>query len=557
MNKAVSLFKILFNTAYGISSLKYKAKKDRKEIFKFAGIIAILIISFSPIIAGYSFFMAKAYGMLSEINGQGGAIITLGVATSCVIILFFGFFYVISIFYFTNDTEYLVSLPLKPSYILGAKFSIVLLAEYLFEIPLVLPPVIVYGINSKASVLFWIYSVMDIALMPLIPLSIASILSILVMKATNIGKRRDLFRIIGMIISIFAILGVEFYIQKMSISENPQEIMKKIFAENGLINQMSSIFPPSAWISLSLVKSGVAEGFLYMILFVAASIAFVCLFLYLGEMLYFGGYIGSSETASKRKKINEAELNGEIKTKSKVMAIFWREFWILLRVPAFFINNVLPIVLVPSIFILTYLFTGRLAMNNNENLISNVNGSYISSIVVLCITLFSVVFNMTPPTSLSREGSDFYISKYIPVTPKEQIQGKMVHSLVLMIVGNIFCTVALGAIAKLSFINIFTIFVISTLSSVCVTEIGIFIDVFKPLLVWDDPQKAVKQNMNGLVSGFFNLLWNGVLIFIVVKWLKNITLGYLLLVAVYAVLGAFLYPLLINYASRRYVKIEP
>lgn len=555
MSKMFSLFKILFKSMYGISSLKYKSSKNKLELLKALGILIIVIIALSPMVAGYSYYLTLSYDVLLQFN-QAGAILTTGIVASSVLVIFFGFFYVISTFYFTSDTQYLVSLPLKPSQIIGAKLGVILVSEYITELPLMLPPIIIFGIKSGAGILYWIYSLAAILTVPLIPLCLTSILAILVMRLINFGRKKDLLTIIGGILAMVMILGVQMYIQRAAVSGDPQQIQNALFSENGIIGTVAKVFPPAGWISIALAGYGSMNGFLYLLLFAGVSIAFILAFELIAEKLFLGGYIGSQEIEAKRKKIDESELAREVKAGSRMMAIFWREFRILNRVPVFFMNNVLVIVLIPAIFILMHFSMGSKAFNEIQALIGT-GGQYTAGFVITGIAIFTVAAGMTAPTSLSREGAQFFVSKYIPVSPREQILGKALHSLLLAGAGDLLVVATLGFMFNLTIPIMIMAFVISVLAAVPIIEIGLIIDLFRPLLVWDNPQKAVKQNLNGVLSMFLNMLWGCGFIFLAANFVPGPTLGFIVLFVIFALLGFVLYRALMSYAAKRYVEIEP
>lgn len=556
MKKTIALFKIIFNTTYGISSLKYKSSKNNMEMLKAAGIIILIIFSLSPMMAGYIYYMNISYDGLAML-GQPGAIITLGIVASSIMVLFFGFFYVISTFYFTSDTEHLVSLPLRASQIIGAKFSVILISQYLVAIPLALTPVLVFGFKSGAGFLYYIYAIVGMLVIPIIPLCLTSVLAIMLMRLVNLGKKKDLFTTIGGIVALALMLGVQMYIQRAAVSGNPEQINSMLFAQNGLINTVAKVFPPAGWISIGLINYGSLNGLLYMMLFLGAAFACLVGFGYMAEIFFLGGYLGSKEIHAKRKKLNEGQLVKGVGTRSKISAIFWREYKILNRVPIFFMNNVLIVIIVPVIFLMMYFTTGSNAMGELKSMISSSDAAYVVSLVAAGIAIFTISANLTPPTSLSREGAQFFISKYIPVSPKEQILGKALHSLMLTGVGNVLIVATLGFMLKMSVINIIISFTIATAASVPIIEIGLIIDLFRPLLVWDNPQKAVKQNMNGVISLFFNTLWAEGLLFLIGNFISNALLTYVLLILIFTLLGIVLYKVLMGYANKRYADIEP
>ncbi|HPM00289.1 MAG TPA: hypothetical protein PLS45_10430, partial [Bacillota bacterium] len=119
------------------------------------GILLSLLIfaAFLPMMLGIGSLAMVGYDVLFEIR-QEGLILVTGFSISSLTIFFFGIFYVMSVFYFSKDIESLLPLPLKPSEILAAKFTVAMLYEYLTEAIFLGPILIGYGIASKAGLLY-------------------------------------------------------------------------------------------------------------------------------------------------------------------------------------------------------------------------------------------------------------------------------------------------------------------------------------------------------------------------------------------------------------------
>ncbi len=148
--------------------------------------------------------------------GQEAVILGFGLSVVSVVIFFFGIFYAMGIFYFSMDVENLLPLPFKPWHIMGAKFAVVLIYEYLTELIFFVPTLIAYGIKSSGGILYYIYGVIIFLLLPIVPLVIASIINMIIMRFTNIAKNKDRFRLFGGIIAMGFGVGINIYIQKFT-----------------------------------------------------------------------------------------------------------------------------------------------------------------------------------------------------------------------------------------------------------------------------------------------------------------------------------------------------
>ena len=95
--KLLILVRVLLKSGSNSSG---KSKKNRSPLL----IIGILAVAFIPIVIGIVNFLSVAYDTLLNI-GQQGVMLSLGLTISAFVIFFFGIFYVLNTFYFSNDVE--------------------------------------------------------------------------------------------------------------------------------------------------------------------------------------------------------------------------------------------------------------------------------------------------------------------------------------------------------------------------------------------------------------------------------------------------------------------
>lgn len=81
-------------------------------------------------------------------------------------------------------------------------------------------------------------------------------------------------------------------------------------------------------------------------------------------------------------------------------------------------------------------------------------------------------------------------------------------------IGILFTIIIIAFVLQLSPVRLFTILILGILGSFLLNTLNLIIDVIRPKLVWNDPQEAVKQNLNGFFSillTFVSLIIWGVL----------------------------------------------
>lgn len=144
MNKVVGLTKVLLKNAGGT--------KQKASAWKTVLIMIAIAMGMIPMILGAVVFLSALYDGL-ELIGQQAALLGLGVTVASLAIFMFGILYVLSVFYYSQDVEQLLPLPLSPGHILSAKFLVALVYEYLTALVLLGPLLITYGVKGTDPVM--------------------------------------------------------------------------------------------------------------------------------------------------------------------------------------------------------------------------------------------------------------------------------------------------------------------------------------------------------------------------------------------------------------------
>ncbi|MDD4802852.1 MAG: hypothetical protein PHF24_07920 [Syntrophomonas sp.] len=557
MNRMLALLKALLINSLGISVIRTKARTDKLAYLKLIALGALIIAGLAPTIWLYAKMLIQGYDLLAPIEQQG-ALLVLGIVLVSTMIFFFGIFYVINYFYFARDAQNVLALPLSGWQVLGARFSLVLVYEYLTQLPFLLPPLIVFGLKSGAPLAYWLYACLGFFLVPLLPLSLATIPTLIIMRFANLGRRKDLFKILGGIIVLILAIGYQLFIQRTGINNMDALLIQNLLTEqNGVIKMISRVFPSAQYLALALISAEKITGLLNMLTFTALSGLALALTWLIGDRLYFKGLVGSSETTARRKVITSSDYSKMSRVAPAWLSYCRKEILLLFRVPTYFMNCVLTNLLVPVFLIIPFLFQPQdeKAIPWAE-LIAQPGLQTILMAVIVGAVIFLSGSNAVASTSLSREGREFYISKYIPLSYRQQVLAKLLSAYILAISGTILILIGAIIIMPLDLTQIFTIFIVCLTAIAPVTEAGILIDIFRPKLDWDNEQKAVKQNFNVIISILFSILLGGSVIFIVIRWIDSPTMAAAFMITCFSLVALVLYNLLMTKGIEQYRKIE-
>lgn len=503
MKQFISLLITSLNVNFGISALRYRFTKEKKRIWEPILIGLSIILGGGSIIALYTVFLQGVYKGGQMLNSP--ELVLLIAILACQFMVFiFGIFYVISAFYFSNDIDLLVPLPLKPYHILVSKFIIITVNEYLVAWPVLLPAIIIYGTRMRPGLMYWLKSLLVLLLTPVIPLVLVSIFVLILMRVVSIRKNRDVLVVLGSLLGLLLGLTINYFAQKLPEGNSQQFIQDMIVARADVIKLIGQRVPPSTWATYGLAMQTL-EGWMYFILYVLISLTLFGLLMWLGNLFFYKGLLAGQEVNRGRKKLSAQSINAQLgKASSPVMALFLKEWKLFLRTPVYAMNGLAGMIMVPFIILMPFIARAE----EMKALLTQIRQPQLAMQVTLGsagLVLFASSINIVACTSISREGKTFWISKMIPVPARQQVTAKLLHSMAISGIGIVVTTAVIGIALKLSIIRMFTIFILCLLGNVLLNALNLLIDLLHPRLEWDNPQEAVKQNLNGLFSILFTL----------------------------------------------------
>jgi ABC-2 type transport system permease protein len=558
MSKLGALVRAGLKSNFGLSIFFHRIFKEKKDRW-ILPIFGFSLLGVIPMLYGLIAFIKSAYLMLKPM-GQESALLAMGIVVGQILILIFGAYYVIAGFYFSRDIEMLIPLPLRPSEVLLSKFIVIAINEYLTIAALVLPFIITFGVLAGNGFSYWFISTLVYLALPLIPLAIISIIVMVMMRFINLSRKKDILILVGGIAILVAVFGFQFLTQQSASQEmTAQDMAAFLTSPDSLLNRIGSTFPPSIWASKAISGGLTGKGLMNLAAFLGTSLLALGAIIILGDHFFYRGAIGLVEKGTRKRVLTKEEMSQRVSSgRRAISAIFMRELRIMNRTPVFLLNGVLVVVLFAAFFV----FLARPGLDSPNADLQKLIDSGNSLLFILFAALFMVVcssLNGTASSTFSREGAQFWISRVIPVAPREQIAAKFLHSYAIGLLGVLAATVVLIFMLPVKFIPLAIAVGLALITGVLMTAIGMFIDLARPLLDWTNPQKAIKQNLNVLLAMFAEAAIIAA-IFFGIKALSKAnapeSLILLILFSALICLAAFGYLALLKFADKRYQEIE-
>ncbi|WP_020061124.1 putative ABC transporter permease subunit [Bacillus sp. 123MFChir2] len=437
MNKIWMLTKILLKMNY--ADMLTDKKKRVVYVLSFLGLLCVGFLFIGPLANGM-------YNVFKQF-GQENLLLGMGLAVGSIWVFVFSITTILTVFYYSDDVEMLLPLPLKPAHIITAKFITVLITQYVMASFVLFPIFIVYGLQSGAFITYYLYFLIVYIFFPIIPLVLASLLMTVIMRYTNIAKNKDRSNMLMGLFTLLLVVGINLFMQWKNRSVGSGQTAVDYFANNqsSFLVEMTNYFPTTYFGAMALTESTSWLGILYLLFFVLISFAFFGLFFYVAGRTYLKGVIGISNSTAKKEVISAENFSKATVQNSHWKAYVKKEFRILIRTPQFFINCIVQTFVMPiMLFFIIFMQDSNLSWLNKYIKDSGTAGLALG--LAFCAGMFLMGSNVIATTSFSREGRTWFINRYLPVKEEgiffaKVFTGWLINTIILAIFGLVLIIV--------------------------------------------------------------------------------------------------------------------
>ncbi len=459
---------------FGFNEFRYS--KDKKKKRRWIGMALI-----------WAFIILM---MLSYVSALCIGLSTLGMAklipeylfvVVSLVILFFSFFKASSVIFQMNNYEMLVSLPVSKAAIVISRFFTMYITNMIMSYLIMIPGIIFYGIFETPGIMFYFYSVIGTAFLPLLPMTLATAIGA---GITAISSRMKHKSLVNAALTILFAVGIIFF---SSFSGNNMEVLSDEALKNyaSLVStQIQKIYPPAGWFGKATINADIR----YFLLLILTSVTIFALTIFILQR-YFSSICSALNATTAKNNYTMREL----KTASPLKALFNRELKRYFSSSIYVTNTLIG-------YILMAVSAGVLLFMGPEKLEASMN---LSGIVGKALPIVLGAMGAIMPTtscSISMEGKQWWIAKTIPVKSKDIFNSKILVNLSIAFPCYIVAVI-LGIIAvKPTFIGGLWIVLIPAAYIVFSAVAGITVNLALPVMKWDNETRVVKQSASGMVT---------------------------------------------------------
>ncbi len=445
-----------------------------------------------------------------------------------IFLLISGFTVSIHYLFISSDLPLLMVSPLSNHTIITFKLIEAMFANSTLFFFMGVPIFIVYGIIAQAQWYYYPLMIINALLFIAIPISIAFLVALLIVRIIPPQKAREFMAILLGISS----LGIWLVLQSVRAATfdqtspdfNPRTLtFVQQISQNLLFNIL-----PSTWAARALSGFAHEDSRLILAYFLPLLVFVACVFticIQLSKIAFKQGYINSEQTLTLRKKprIQQSRFWELINVPSLLSgisgSIFVRDFKLLFRDTRQLIN-ILLFAVIMVIFPL---------LQKPEGLDSEFAPYYPYIFVMLFGTLFT---GRISSRLIPIEGKSFWLTKLIPQSPLRLMLGKLMLGWLL----SVILTWVAIAIISIHFHHPLHIILLALIIALCVTSafssLGLLIGIYFARFDWDHPKRMVNST-GGLILYLAAFLIGGLVIGIfVIGYQLQLSLELLNLIAV-------------------------
>lgn len=542
MKKSISLIKAVMSQ--DMELFKYKAKANSSSMTKIL----------TPIILGSIIMLsigAMFFSFAEMLNEASTPLIILAISTvlPCMLAVMEGVYKSQSVLFEAKDTEMLFALPISKKMILVTRILKLYVFQLLYSLLMIVPGIVVYAYFAKPNVYFYIITIINTLLLPIIPTIIGSAIGFVIKRVSNAFKAK---KAVELVLSMVFILGV------MAISYNSTQVQSAIIENaNKIMETIKMVYYPiGAYLDL-------VNGFniVTCIGWILISIIPFAIFIILASRKYFSLVSKSNEKIKKSEEKNKKstdKVEYSFKKNTKMKALVKKEF------SKYFSSNVY---IVNTMFSLVLLVIATIALVvNYDAAIQTIFGesdaeqlqmfhSYAPNIYMVIVIALSFMTSITS-SAISIEGKTFNISKSLPVGTKKLLQAKILMSSLITIPVILICDVIFFSRISFSLVDFVLILAISFIAPTIAAAFGLLVNLKFPKMDASSDTEVVKQSTSSLVAVSSGIIF--AIIFLVIT-LVFAMFGDFAMIAEIALLGLILVGLLailFKYGQKRYKEIE-
>ena len=469
--------------------------EGKKSKARFVGVIALMCVAFlAPLVLICMTLWFAAQTMLAM--GMGAEMLAAVFTMAQIMVLMLSAFTYINSMFFAKDNEIVLNMPLRGVEIFSAKLIATYLNELVISALVTIPIAVITaaagiqaGYGSMFGAGYWILIPFAIALLPVMPLLLLSIVSfpiaLLVQKASKYPVLSAVLQAV-LLMAFIALCYLLGYSGGYAMSSDETQV------DTGMFQSLGGISFYTRFLAKAMLGSSAAGNFFA---FLGITVAMAAVAIGLSVLLYRRAIAMSVEGGAntKRKVKTDEHVN-----KGTFRALVTAQVKTLSRTPDILVNLILTMAM-PALMAVIMGFVmpsgAEMALEDPESEVDFRHFGYFAVGMVVWITMFtSPMSNIGASFAFSLDKDNIAVLKSLPVTGKEVFKSKLIVSDAVSLLSAIAVTTALIATADIPVWGCFIFMISLTVYLISCNAFTMSRDVANPHFNWMNVKELTKAS---------------------------------------------------------------
>lgn len=475
-----TLTKLELCNLYGINALRFSGDKGTKRKS------LALLAAWGIVLATVVFYVSVlTYSLICL--GLEETVPSYLITISGFLVFVFGILKAGSILFRKEGYDILCALPVTDGAVVASRLVRMYVEDLLMILCVLIPGCVVYVWQVHPEPNFYLAGILGIWSIPLIPMTASVIIGTVI---TGVASRMRHKSLVAAGLSILAVLGIMYGSSRLSSMEesiNP-EMLKNL--SGFVMTQLKRVYPPAVWLGTAISGGDSLQsilcGGLSVAVFAAAAAGVAYFFRKICQGLY-------SSTAKHNYQM------GTLKAGSVPGALCKREFRRYFSSSVYVTNTIIgPI--------MGCILSGALLVTGTESLQSLLGVPLDLERVIPFVVAAAFCMMTTTAVSVSMEGKNWWIVKSLPLSTKQILDAKILMNLLLILpfylLSELFLVLALRPVAE----ELLWLICIPAVVILFSCVYGITINLYFPVLEWENEVRIVKQSASSMLGGMGGFL---------------------------------------------------
>ena len=473
--QVIRLCRLQLVNLFGMNEFRYTKDKAKKK--RMAG-LTVVYLMLIVMVVGYVGALSVGLSMM----GMADIVPMYLYVIASLLMLFFTFFKAGSVLFSMKGYEVFVALPVTKAAIVLSRFLSMYVTNFLAGLLVMVPGIVIYGYFVRPGIIFYLLAFVGTVFLPLLPLTIASIIGAGITAVSAGVKHKSLAETLLMVAVIVVVMGGSLVFGESAEQMNMTEW--KNLAQMAS-TQIGNSYPPALWFGEALSGS-----FGYLLLLLAVPMVIFIVFIAVLQK-YFQSICTALNAVNAKNNYKMQKLYSS----TRVGALWKKELKRYFASSVYVTNTIIG-------YVLALLAAAAVLLVGIEKITASAGIPNLDKMIGAAMP-FGISLLMTMATisacSISMEGNTFWQIQTLPVRNKDVYDSKILVNITVAAPFYALSVLLLALALKPSVMDFIWLIVIPACYIVFMAVMGITVNLAFPVLQWESEVRVVKQGISTLI----------------------------------------------------------